>query len=194
MWEIPTTITLSGKEYPIRNNGDYRVILDVLSTISDEEYDTSENIIAAAYIFYSDFESIPQDDVQQAYKEMYRFLNLGEDDEDDGRKQPKLMDWEQDEKMLVSAINKVAGKEIRFEPYIHWWTFMGYYAAIDGESSFAYVVSLRNKIKKHKKLTKEEKEFIRDNPQHFTWKKDRMKDKALEEELRASFYTKKEVE
>lgn len=193
MWEIPTTITLNDKEYPIRNKGDFRMIMDVLSVISDEEYDTSENIIAAAYIFYEDFDSIPEEDKQQAYREMVKFLNLGEEEEDDGKKQPKLMDWEQDEKMLVSAINKVAGKEIRFEPYIHWWTFMSYYSAIDGECSFAYVVSLRNKIKRNKKLTKEEKEFIRDNPQHFTWKKDRIRDKKLEDELRASFYTKKEV-
>lgn len=193
MWEIPTTITLSGKEYPIRNKGDFRTITDVLLVISDEEYDTTENIIAAAYIFYEDFEGIPEDDKQQAYKEMIKFLSLGEEEEDNGKKQPKLMDWEQDEKLLIPAINKVAGKEIRFEPYVHWWTFMGYYNSIDGESSFAYIVSLRNKLKKNKKLTKEEKEFIRDNPQHFIWKKDRIRDKKLEDELRASFYTKKEV-
>ncbi len=42
----------------------------------------------------------------------------------------KVMDWEQDEPILFPAINQVAGCEVRSVPYIHWWTFVGYFMEI----------------------------------------------------------------
>ena len=64
---------------------------------------------------------------------------------------------------MVSAINKVAGREIRTDSYCHWWTFIGYFDAIDGESTFANIVNIRNKKAKGKKLEKWEQEFYNAN-------------------------------
>ena len=95
------------------------------------------------------------------------FFNAGQ--KDNGRSLGyKVIDWEQDAPMICSAVNKVAGKEIRAEEYIHWWTFMGYYMAI-GESALSTVVGIRHKILKGKKLEKYEQEFKRENSQYFVW-------------------------
>ena len=78
---------------------------------------------------------------------------------------PRLIDWEHDEQLICSAINKVAGQEIRSIPYIHWWTFMGWYLAI-GESPLSHIVGIRHKLATNQKLEKHEKKFQQENPQY----------------------------
>ena len=100
-----------------------------------------ERIIACLAIFLEDVTCIEDvykiPDLEEVCKQMMIFFNCGQ--EESGRKLPyRLIDWKRDESLLCSAINNVANKEIRLEPYIHWWTFMGYYMAV-GESSLATV-------------------------------------------------------
>ena len=35
MYELPTSITLKGIEHPIRNDGDYRMVLDCFNALND---------------------------------------------------------------------------------------------------------------------------------------------------------------
>lgn len=72
------------------------------------------------------------------------------------------MDWEHDESVLIPAINRVAGKEVRSVKYIHWWTFIGFYMEI-GECVFSEVIYIRQKLRKKQKLEKYERDFYRDN-------------------------------
>ena len=110
---------------------------------------------------------------------MYNFFNCN--GLDVGNRVPyKLIDWEQDEQMIVSAVNRVATTEIRALPYLHWFTFMGYYQAV-GKSTLSTVVEIRSKLKKGKKLEKYEKEFKNENPQYFIWNDKSVEDKEAEE-------------
>lgn len=72
------------------------------------------------------------------------------------------MDWEHDESIVIPAINRVAGREVRTAQYIHWWTFIGLYMEI-GECVFSEVVYIRQKLAKHERLEKYEKVFYRAN-------------------------------
>lgn len=65
--------------------------------------------------------------------------------------------------MLFPAVNKVAGVEVRSLPYLHWWTFLGYFQAIDHDDLFSHVLSIRQKRAKGKKLEKWEQEFYKNN-------------------------------
>ena len=76
---------------------------------------------------------------------------------------PKLMDWEQDFSIIIPAINRVAGMEVRELPALHWWTFLGYYQEIGGDCTFAQVVSIRDKLQRGKPLDKAEREYYRRN-------------------------------
>lgn len=169
MFEIPTSLTLNGKEFEIRNKGDFRVILDCFSVLNDRELTRQERVFSCLIIFFEDFESIDDTtqlgDLNVAVREMFKFFNCGQEDKSP-KNSPRLIDWEKDSQMVASGINNVAKKEIRLEPYVHWWTFMGYYMAI-GESTLSTVVGIRNKIAKGKKLEKYEQDFRRDNPQYF---------------------------
>ena len=78
----------------------------------------------------------------------------------------KVVDWDKDAMMIISAVNKVAGKEIRAEKYMHWWTFIAYFMAV-GESALSSVVNIRRKMIKHEKLEKYEEKYVNENPELF---------------------------
>ena len=170
MYELPTAVEIGGVEYKIRNEGDYRVVLDIFSILEDPDLTQSERIISAIIIFYEDFSEIEDllllPSMEEAIKKMYEFFNAGR--KDGGSINRKLIDWEDDSAMIVSAINNVAGKEVRAEKYIHWWTFVSYYMAI-GESTMSTVVGIRNKMMSGEKLDKWEMKYKRDNSQYFVW-------------------------
>ena len=172
MYEIPTAVTINDKTYAITNDGDYRMVLDCFKALEDDELSASERLLAALIIFYNDLNSVEdvytEKNLEELVKKMYKFFNC--DSESVGVKSDyKLIDWEQDSQLICSAINKVAGTEIRNISYIHWWTFMGYYTAI-GECPISTIISIRDKIVKNKRLEKFEKEFRFNNPQYFVWK------------------------
>lgn len=160
-YELPTTVTVNEKEYKIRS--DYRAVLDMITALNDPELDDREKAIVCLEIFYVD---IPED-LQTALKECFKFINFGKEEEP--KSVPKVVDWEQDFDMIIAPINRVAGREIRMDKYLHWWTFLGYYNEI-GDCLFAQVVGIRDKKARHKKLNDAEKEFARRNADIITIK------------------------
>lgn len=173
MYELPTSIRIGEEYYPITESGDFRAILRVFGALNDytDLENDSERIFAALVLFYEDINDVddilrlPENTVNALVMEMYKFFNGGQNTVGATVKH-KLLDWEKDEPLIVSAINNVAGKEVRAERYVHWWTFLGYYLAI-GECPLATVVSIRDKVANGKKLEKYERDFKRDNPEYF---------------------------
>jgi len=184
MYVIPTTVNIGGTEYHIRNDGDYRMVLDCFSALQDAELTQQERLFCSLIIFYDDINSIADinefKDLEEAVTKMFDFFNCGKSQTVGKRMNHKLIDWDMDSQMICSAINKVANKEVRAEPYIHWWTFMGYYSAV-GESLLSTVITIRDKMVRGKKLEKHERDFRRDNPEYFVWNTNRVEDEEAEE-------------
>ena len=189
MYSLQTSVIVNNREYTITNKGDFRLVLDCLAAMRDDEMSEDYRVLASLLIFYNEFNSI--EDIQQEepevigelLKEMYLFINCGQEDSYNTKTPHVLIDWEQDSQMICSAINKVASTEVRALEYLHWWTFMGYYMAI-GESTLATVVSIRNKIVTGKKLEKWEREFKRENPQYFIWKSTTVEEREADRLIR----------
>lgn len=157
------------------------MVLDCFLALEDEELTKKEKIATALIIFYDGFETIAdldQFDVKEAFEQMCLFFNCGQPEVVGKQMSYSVIDWDKDSQLICSAINKVAGKEIREQPYLHWWTFMGYFLAI-GQSSLSTVVSIRDKIMHGKKLEKWEKDFRINNPKYFMMKS--KEDKEAEE-------------
>ena len=188
MYELQVSITVNNKEYHIRNNGDFRMVLDCFQILNDVELSEKERVVALIIIFFEDFNSVddvlsvPAEEIQELANGAFLFFNCGQHKSPMAETNYKTIDWEQDAQLISSAVNKVAGKEIRAEQYLHWWTFIGYFNAV-GESALATVVSIRNKIAKGKKLEKHEVEFKRNNPQYFNWDMRTLKQKEDDELL-----------
>jgi hypothetical protein len=169
MYSLETSIQVNQVSFNIRNQGDYRVVLDCFEALNDTELTDIERLYAALIIFYEDF-SDPEDfpdreTLDKLIRAMFDFFNQHEDLQSNTQN-VKVIDWETDSNLISSAINKVANQEIRSLSYLHWWTFLGYYMAI-GECLLSTVVSIRYKLLKHEKLEKYEKKFKQDNPQYF---------------------------
>lgn len=157
-WELPTSLSISGVDWQIRT--DFRTILDILQYFSNPNYESDEQWEICLRILYRDFEQMPAEQYQEAANKAIEFIDMGI--ADDGIKKPHTMDWEQDAPMIIPAVNRVMGVEVRALEYMHWWTFMGAYMEI-GESVFSNIVSIRSKMARGKRLEKYEKEFYREN-------------------------------
>ena len=159
MWGLPTSVTIGEREYPIRS--DYRAVLDICTALSDPELSGEEKAIAAMYIFYPDFESMPSVDYEEAIRQCFKFINCGEE-EQNGKRSPKLVDWEQDWQYIAAPVSRVAGQEIRSMEYMHWWTFVACYYEI-GDCLFAQIVRIRDKLARGKPLDKEDRAWLREH-------------------------------
>lgn len=155
---LPTSLNIQGKEYEIRS--DYRDCLVILQAYSDPDLTDMEKGAVCISILYK--EPPAPEHLQEAYDKAVWFLNCGDTVQKPHTHQPTY-DWEQDEQMIFSAINKVANKEIRSAEYMHFWTFIGLFNEIDGQGTFATIINIRNKKNKHKRLEKWEQEFYRNN-------------------------------
>ena len=168
VYGLPTSVTAGNQTLHIRNDGDWRMVIDVNIALTDPELDEQERAVAALTIFY-DCELSSIENLQAAAEAMTEFISVDEDGPGH-KKKPKLIDWEDDAGIIISGINKVIGREVRADPYMHWWTFIAAYMAI-GDSVLATVVGIRDKISRGKKLEKHEQDFKRENPHYFNVRK-----------------------
>lgn len=160
-WTLPTEVKIGKKSFAIRNKCDYRVVLDAICALNDNDLEYQYRLICAVLIFYEDLTECQ--DFESAALEMMRIINLGEEVEKKDTAKLKTMDWEHDFPQLAPPISRVLGYSVRnANHYTHWYDFIGAYMEI-GECLFSSIVSVRNKRIKGKKLEKWEEEFYREN-------------------------------
>jgi hypothetical protein len=156
---LPKQLNINGIDRAIWS--DFRTALLIFQACADPELDDQEKASCIIECLYQDPEGIPLEDYQEANDKAAWYLEGG-DNISNKESSKKLMDWEQDEQLIFSAVNKVAGRETRDVEYLHWWTFLGYMRET-GECLFNTVVSIREKKNKGKKLEKYEQDFYREN-------------------------------
>lgn len=182
---LPEALTVGGEEYPIRT--DYRNVLQIFEAFQDPELTQEEKWIVAIYLMFEDFSCA--DDVMQAaqdgfnledaIKQISWFISAGKNPAREG--DLPVYNWKQDEQMIFSAVNKVAGRETRELEYLHWWTFLGYFNEV-GEGTFSFIVGIRHKLNNGKKLEKHEKEFFSRNRELVILKKPKTKEEQEQED------------
>ena len=158
--QLPQTLNVCNKPYAIRS--DFRDILRIISAYNDKDLSDQEKVFVCLNRIYKDLDSMPKDNTTyaEAFKAATEFMEcrLSSD-----KPSPKVVNWEKDEQLIFPAINKVAGMEVRAVPYLHWWTFLGYFQSIDREDLWGFVLTIRQKKATGKKLEKHEKEFLTAN-------------------------------
>lgn len=177
--QLPKTLTINGKSYRIRT--DYRNILRIFEAFADKDLSDKEKMLVCLRRMFVDFSKLPYDDYKEAYEKVYWFIGCGKPEEK--RPPVRTFNWIKDEPLMFPAVNKAAGLEVRAVPYLHWWTFMGYFESIDAESLFGTVLSIRQKKARGKKLEKYEREFMQNNKALMALDVEEAKPRTAEEKL-----------
>ena len=159
MFSLPTTVTIAGREVPVRT--DFRVILEIFVMLADPSLSDTDKTEALLRMFYEERPA----DIRAAIQAFRDFV-----DQHSGPagKTPaarsSLINWSHDFPLMVGPINHVLGAECRSMPYLHWYTFLAAYMEISPDSVFSQTLRIREKLRSGKKLEKWEKEFFRRNP------------------------------
>ena len=178
-WSLPEAAVIGGRRY--RLHTDYRDILEIFSYLQDEDLPEFLRWQIALALFYEG--EIPEADFEAAAGYFRWFVCCGREEEKTSGVQ--LLSWEQDAQDIVADVNKVAGQEIRRLPYLHWWTFLGWFHSI-GEGNLSTLVSIREKLSRGKKLEPFEQEYCRRNRNRVTLpKKYSASELAEQERLKA---------
>ena len=185
--ELPEHLTVGDTDYHIRS--DYRNVIQVFEAFNDEDMEDWEKWVVAFWNLFEDFTCI--DDVleaiengfpvEDAIKQINWFITAGKAQGKNA--ELPVFDWEQDEQIIFSSVNKVLGVfvDVRTIPYMHWWTFLGYFNEI-GEGEFSFISGIRHKLNKCQKLERHEKEFLNNNKDRVTLKKRMTKEEREAEE------------
>ena len=157
-YDLPTELTIGGEVFRIRYG--WRAVIDILVAMNDPDLDDWGKAETMIEIMYPDWKKIPSECIDEAMQKACDFIDC--EQRDDGKPRPKMLDWEQDAAIIIPEVNKVAGREVRIDPDIHWWTFWGWFMGI-GEGLLAEVLNIRSKKSKGKKLEKYEQDFYKEN-------------------------------
>lgn len=157
-YDLPTSLIVGEVAYPI--NYGWRNAVEILKISGSQKFTSTEKLLAMVDKLFFKIENIPPEFIMEAAAKAKEFLDCGE--KPSGKVRPKLMDWEQDAPLIVSAINKEAGKDIRLDPNNHWWTVYNWFRNSSG-GLWSNVLHLRIKMNEGKELTKEERRFLNEN-------------------------------
>ena len=156
MFDLPTSVTVSGCEYPIRT--DFRVILEIFVMLDDPDLTDADKTAALLRMFYTERPPDPEAALQ-AFIDFVDPRHGSQGKKSSGR----LIDWSQDFDLMVAPINHILGYECRSANYLHWRTFLAAYLEIPPESVFARVLRIREKLRTGKKLEKYERTWYNKN-------------------------------
>ena len=157
MFSLPTTVTVSGIEYPVRT--DYRVILEILVMLDDPDLSDGDKTEALLRMFYVN----QSPDPMAAVEAFRRFVDPRCEDKNLTSRNARLISWQQDFDLMVAPINHILGCEVRALDHLHWHTFLSAYLEIPPDSVFARVLRIREKLRQGKKLEKYERSWYNRN-------------------------------
>lgn len=161
-WSNPESVDLGNRIVNIRNKCDYRIVLDTIEILNDDELLWFHQIEAAFACFYED-EILPEES-PKAYEEMMLIIGGGEGQNKISPNAPKLVDWQKDFHIIAPPVSRVLGYDVR-SPHIltHWYAFTGAFMEIGSECFFRSVVDIRRKLAEGVPLEKHEREFLNKN-------------------------------
>lgn len=166
-YTMPFSVENGDKIIKIRNNCDFRVVLDCIEVSKDMDLQPEERTAVALNIFYENIEDIT--DFDEAVNDMIAIVENSDNSKKqhhtgDKNNEPEIVDFNIDFDLYISGVNKILGYDCRTpDKFTHWWTFLSAYKEI-GDGYFAQVVGIRKKrYVDHKPLDKSELEFFNNN-------------------------------
>lgn len=160
IYDLPTAVNIHEVSCKIRNECDYRVILDCIDALNDVDLTQDDQIKCALFIFYKNVLEIP--DYEIAVQEMFKIIS-GEELGMHSNSNIRLMDWQFDFQRIAAPVNRILGYDCRVsQQYTHWYTFLSAYSEI-GDCQFSTIIQIRSKMAKGKPLDKVERQYLQEH-------------------------------
>ena len=176
---FPTAIEIDGKEYEI--NTHFQTCLRIILAFEDPELAVVEKQLVLLENLYNE----EPDNLEQALVQGIKFLNGGDEMDEDEDAGPRIYSFEKDAKLILGAFQQTHQIDLN-KSDLHWWKFIALFMDLGHNTAFASVVNLRSRIKTGK-ATREER--ILAEELHDLINLPALDQKTLEEmELRKVFY------
>ncbi len=117
MRKYPTKVEVDGKVIPIDTS--FRTALRCMEVVDDDSISDEERAFAIIYLLTDD---IPKVNLSKLLLVLKKYLQCGEDNPRQVSKQ-RDMDFEQDEKFIISSFMFDYGIDLNKED-MHWWRFV----------------------------------------------------------------------
>lgn len=179
IYDLPTSLVVDGVEREIY--ADFRDIIVICVALSDESLSAREkNYILLNNLYVDDIKELGNS--REAIEQAIWFIDWGKDYKKTEEPPPRLLDWEKDYNAIISAVNGKTKtvEDVRELPFLHWWTFLGYFAE-RGRCQISTILEIRDKLARKKKLDKWEQQILRESKDDIILKT--AEDKDIEAEI-----------
>lgn len=135
MRKYPTKVEVEGKTIPLDTS--FRTALRCMEVIEDDSINDQERALAIIYLLTDD---IPKVDLNKLLVVLEKYLQCGEKPKPTSTK--KDMDFEQDEKFIISSFMFDYGIDLNKED-MHWWRFVDLLNGLSSDCILSRVRDIR---------------------------------------------------
>ncbi len=150
--KFPTKINVNNKV--LRINSDFRNCIKIIEAFEDDELFDEEKYLIIIKRLYID--EVKEEDLEQAIIKGIKFLDLGEENENNEENIKRLYSFSKDDSYIYTGIRQSHNIDLNSIEYLHWWNFVYLFLDIGQDCMFNQLVYYR-KRKNEGKLTKDEK-------------------------------------
>jgi hypothetical protein len=154
IWQLPVKTKIGGADYDLHT--DFRDILEIFAYLQNPDLPEPVRWRIALGLFYE--QPVMPEHRQEALAYLSEFLRCGAPNTPG----PRLLDWQHDAGAIIAGVNKAAGQELRSLPFVHWWSFLGWFHAME-PGQLSALVSIRDRLRRGKPLEDWQKEFYAEN-------------------------------
>lgn len=150
--KFPTKINVNNKV--LRINSDFRNCIKIIEAFEDDDLFDEEKYLILIRRLYID--EVKEEDLKQAIIKGIKFLDLGEENENNEENVKRLYSFSKDDSYIYTGIRQSHNIDLNSIEYLHWWNFVYLFLDIGQDCMFNQLVYYR-KRKNEGKLTKDEK-------------------------------------
>lgn len=156
---LPTSVELSGTEYPIHWN--FRTMILFEQLMQDAELPREQRLLLGLHLFYP---TLPED-VAAALDFLLFFYKGGREPQEasdgkSGKNNTRIYSFEEDDGLILAAFLGQYGVDLNEVEALHWWKFRAMFCALEDHNEIVKVMGYRA-MDIPAAMSKEQKAFYR---------------------------------
>lgn len=143
--ELPTTISVNGKEYEI--SSDFRTFVLFEMLLNDNDISDEEKLVEIINLIFVD--DPPEEITDSVFDSIIEFYRCGNPElkrkSAKRRKSPKkIYDFEYDDAYIYAAFLSAYSIDLNDTPYLHWWKFRALFESLPSDCEIVKIMGYRS--------------------------------------------------